>query len=31
MVAALSIITLALLVQGWLGAALVHGMSHMAF
>ena len=31
MMAALAIITLALLVQGWLGAALVHGMEHMMF
>jgi uncharacterized membrane protein len=31
MVAALSLITLTLLVQGWLGAALVHGMNHMNF
>ena len=31
MVAALALITLALLVQGWLGAALVHGMEHMTF
>lgn len=31
MVAALSGITLILLVQGWLGAALVHGMDHMNF
>lgn len=31
MVAALALITLLLLVQGWLGAALVHGMDHMAF
>lgn len=29
MVIALSAITLILLVQGWLGAALVHGMDHM--
>jgi uncharacterized membrane protein len=31
MVIALSAITLILLVQGWLGAALVHGMDHMNF
>ena len=31
MVAALAAITLLLLVQGWLGAALVHGMDHMSF
>ena len=31
MVAALCAITLILLVQGWLGAALVHGMDHMNF
>lgn len=31
MVAALAAITLLLLVQGWLGAALVHGMDHMNF
>jgi uncharacterized membrane protein len=31
MVVALSAITLILLVQGWLGAALVHGMDHMNF
>lgn len=31
MVAALALITLVLLVQGWLGAALVHGMDHMSF
>lgn len=31
MVAVLAAITLGLLVQGWLGAALVHGMNHMAF
>ena len=31
MVAALGLITLALLVQGWLGAAIVHGMAHMRF
>ena len=31
MVAALVAITLLLLVQGWLGAALVHGMDHMSF
>ena len=31
MVAALSAITLILLVQGWLGAALVHGTDHMNF
>jgi hypothetical protein len=31
MVFALSAITLILLVQGWLGAALVHGMDHMSF
>lgn len=31
MVAALGAITLLLLVQGWLGAALVHGMNHMNF
>jgi hypothetical protein len=31
MVAALAVITLLLLVQGWLGAALVHGMDHMSF
>jgi uncharacterized membrane protein len=31
MVVALSLVTLALLVQGWLGAALVHGMDHMNF
>ncbi|HEX8525911.1 DUF2231 domain-containing protein [Allosphingosinicella sp.] len=31
MVIALSTITLILLVQGWLGAALVHGMDHMNF
>jgi uncharacterized membrane protein len=31
MVATLSLITVALLVQGWLGAALTHGMRHMAF
>lgn len=31
MVAALAAITLLLLVQGWLGAALVHGMDHMRF
>ena len=31
MVAALGAITLLLLVQGWLGAALVHGMGHMNF
>lgn len=31
MVAALGAITLILLVQGWLGAALVHGMDHMSF
>jgi uncharacterized membrane protein len=31
MVLALSAITLILLVQGWLGAALVHGMDHMSF
>ena len=30
-VAALGLITLALLVQGWLGAAIVHGMAHMRF
>ena len=29
MVAALGLVTLTLLVQGWLGAALVHGMDHM--
>lgn len=31
MVASLAAITLLLLVQGWLGAALVHGMDHMRF
>jgi uncharacterized membrane protein len=31
MVFALSAITLLLLVQGWLGAGLVHGMDHMSF
>jgi uncharacterized membrane protein len=31
MVFALAAITLILLVQGWLGAALVHGMGHMNF
>lgn len=31
MVAALGLITLVLLVQGWLGAAMVHGMDHMSF
>lgn len=31
MVAALSATTFILLVQGWLGAALVHGMDHMNF
>jgi uncharacterized membrane protein len=31
MVAALTALTLLLLVQGWLGAALVHGMNHMSF
>lgn len=31
MVGLLAMITLALLVQGWLGAALVHGADHMAF
>lgn len=31
MVIALSAVTLILLVQGWLGAALVHGMDHMNF
>lgn len=31
MVMALGAITLILLVQGWLGAALVHGMGHMNF
>jgi uncharacterized membrane protein len=31
MVVALSVITIILLVQGWLGAALVHGMDHMNF
>jgi len=31
MVAMLAAITLLLLVQGWLGAALVHGMDHMNF
>jgi uncharacterized membrane protein len=31
MVVALSVITLLLLVQGWLGAALVHGLDHMSF
>lgn len=31
MTAALAAITLVLLVQGWLGAALVHGMDHMNF
>jgi uncharacterized membrane protein len=31
MVVALAAITLVLLVQGWLGAALVHGMDHMNF
>jgi uncharacterized membrane protein len=31
MVIALSAITIILLVQGWLGAALVHGMDHMSF
>lgn len=31
MVAALALITVTLLVQGWLGAALVHGMDHMNF
>jgi uncharacterized membrane protein len=31
MVVALGALTLLLLVQGWLGAALVHGMNHMSF
>lgn len=31
MTTALAVITLVLLVQGWLGAALVHGMDHMNF
>ena len=31
MVATLGLITLALLVQAWLGAAIVHGMAHMRF
>ena len=31
MVAALALVTISLLVQGWLGAALVHGMEHMEF
>jgi uncharacterized membrane protein len=31
MIAALTALTLLLLVQGWLGAALVHGMNHMSF
>jgi uncharacterized membrane protein len=31
MVVALATITVVLLVQGWLGAALVHGMDHMNF
>jgi len=31
MVVALGLITAALLVQGWLGAAIVHGMEHMRF
>ena len=31
MVVALGAVTLILLVQGWLGAALVHGMGHMNF
>lgn len=31
MVAALGLITLILLLQGWLGAALVHGAGHMNF
>ena len=31
MVLSLSVITVFLLVQGWLGAALVHGMDHMRF
>jgi hypothetical protein len=29
MVAALGLVTLALLVQGWLGGAMVHGIRHM--
>ena len=31
MIVALALVTLLLLVQGWLGAALVHGMEHMQF
>jgi uncharacterized membrane protein len=31
MVVALGLITVALIVQGWLGAAIVHGMEHMRF
>jgi heme A synthase len=31
MIAGLLLITIALAVQGWLGAALVHGIEHMAF
>lgn len=31
MVASLGAITILLIVQGWLGAALVHGMEHMRF
>ncbi len=31
MVAALSLVTLTLLIQGWLGAALVHGVDHMTW